>query len=156
MNLQRDLIVQAAVALERMAFVLAEPTEIDPEAALAGATLFAHVALHGTAPGFLMIAADDGFVREVAAGMLGIDPTEVSLAEHGSATVLELANVLGGHAIHEGDGDDSPLAIGLPEVTSRGHCIELVRRARADGFCGVIAAESGKLVLAGIMKGQRS
>ena len=155
MTAQQGLVVQAAVALERMAFVIAEPIDVEPEAELQRARHFAFVAIDGDSCGFLMVAATDGCVREIAAGMLGIEVADLVVDEHGEATVLELANVLGGHAIYSGGGDDSPLRLGLPEASTRERCAELLRHARADGFCGVVAAEHGRLVLAGVLPGVR-
>lgn len=151
MKTQRALIVEAALALERMAFVIAEPLDIDPVAELPNASHRAVIDIDGERTGFVLVAATDGFVREIAAGMLGIDFEEVVVEEHGEATVLELANVLGGHAIHEGDGDESTLRLCLPRIESQERCHELLLEAMANGFAGVVAAEQGRLVLAGVL-----
>lgn len=151
MTTKSSLVVQAALALERMAFVIAEPTDADPLHAIDDAPWRAAVTIDGEDQGFVSIAATDGFVREVAAGMLGIEPDEVDLAQHGEATIMELANVLGGHAIHEGGGDESPLRLGLPLQPTAQEVHALVERAMAHGFAGVVATDSGRLVIGGVL-----
>ncbi|MGE3175302.1 MAG: hypothetical protein AB7O97_21945 [Planctomycetota bacterium] len=149
------MVVQAALVLERMAFVIAEPTDQDPLAAIAACSHCAWVRIGERDDGFVVVAAAEGFVREVAAGMLGLEPDEVALDDHGDATVLELANVLGGHLIHEQDGDLSPLRLHLPEAVTSARAGELITRALGlGGFAGVIAAEHGILVLAGTLPRQ--
>lgn len=145
-------VIDAARALERMAFVLAEPVDVDPEQALAAANHFASVAIVGNGLGFTLVAADDGFLCEVAAGMLGIEPNEVPLAVHGDPTALELANVLGGHAIHESDGDQSRLRVELPVRIDRTVAAALLQQARASGYAGVIATDQGRLLIAGVLR----
>ncbi len=153
MTTRHDLVVQAALALERMAFVIAEPVEVAPEAELQRASRYAAVQIGDDQHGFVLVAANDGFVREIASGMIGVDLDEVAIEEHGDATVLELANVLGGHAIHEADGDTSCLQLGLPRLVTRDEALALLRSAKGSGFAGVVAAEHGRLVLAGLLPG---
>lgn len=145
------LVVKSALALERMAFVIAEPS-IAPAAAVFEATeYFASVTIRGQGEGFVLVAASGGFTQEVAAGMLGVEPADIDPHEQGDATMQEMANVLGGHAIHEGAGDDSPLQIGLPQSLDRKAAAPLLERAVRDGFTGVLQGERGVLLIAGVL-----
>ena len=151
MTAQRELIVEVARALERMAFVISEPIDVDPVVALGQATHFASVALTGLGAGFVVLGATPGFLLEVASGMLGVDAADLAIEEYGDNTIMELANVLGGHAIHEGGGEDSPLRLGLPIHETRERALELLGLARLTGFAGVVATDAGRLVLGGIL-----
>lgn len=140
----------AANALERMAFVITEPSAASAGEVLAEAGFAARVEIRGDdRSGWLVVVATAGFVREVAAGMLGLEADEVDVDDHGDATVAELANVLGGEMIMLAGGGDAPFRLGLPAPVDDERTGQLVDQALAGGFVCVLAAESGKLLLAG-------
>lgn len=140
----------AASALERMAFVVTEPSAASAGEVLAEAGFSARVEIRGEGrSGWLVVAATAGFVREVAAGMLGLDTDQVDVDDHGEATVAELANVLGGEMIMLAGGGDAPFRLSLPTPIDDERAGELVDDALDGGFTCVLAAESGKLLLAG-------
>ena len=83
-------------ALERIAFLIVEPCD---EADLPGpfeATRRARIAITGVGEGAVWLDADDGFVCELAAGLLGCDSDEVDAATTGRDALSELANIVGG------------------------------------------------------------
>lgn len=103
----------AISALERTAFVMAEPAEVD--AANAGTLQFAtRVCFTGAAAGECLIAASEGFIRELAAGFLAIDPSEVNTAEQGQDALNELANIIAGMVIRELGNQTNRIFLGLP------------------------------------------
>ncbi len=146
-------VVECVMALERMTFVIAEPTEQDPIENLPQAVHRALVELDGSGGGFLLLAADDGFVRESAAALLGVEPEEVDADEQGQVVVNELANVLGGHVIHEFGGEDVPWRISLPTVADENVVLQRIERARQDGFATVVAADLDVMLIAAVVPG---
>lgn len=103
-------------ALERTAMVLAEPTEA-PET-LAPSTRFARISYRGPRQGTLILSATDTFLRDLAASLLGVEPSEVSVDEHGTDALKEMANILGGSIILAMSGDVCEFSLGLPEIVS--------------------------------------
>lgn len=145
-----------ATALERMAFVITEPSPETPGEVLAIAEYHSLIELdseHHEA--FVVLSASPGFLQEVAAGMLGLDPSEVDASEHGEAVIKELANILGGEVIMALGGAQSPYRLGLPEMID-----DATTNARMDtveeagGFAVVLASETGRLLVAGHVRGE--
>lgn len=111
MNAQR-IAELTITALERTAFVLAEPAEDDAD--LPPASHFARIEYTGPVHGHVYIAASDGFVRELASSLLGVESDEIDPAQCEDA-LRELANIIGGSVILELGGTDRLLSLGLPE-----------------------------------------
>jgi CheY-specific phosphatase CheX len=144
-----------ANALERMAFVVVEPSGDTPAAVLAGSTYHAVIGLqHDDGHGVVMVAATDGFLQEFIAGMLGLEQEAIDLGDHGAGAVMELANVLGGEAVMAVGGAESPLRLGLPECLDAAASGELLRRvAREAGyFACALASEGGRILVAGSLR----
>lgn len=100
-------------ALERTAFVMAEPIETD--AADTGAIRFAtRVTFTGAAAGECLIAASEGFTRELIAGFLGVDASEADPAQQGQDALNELANIIAGMVIRELGNQTNRIFLGLP------------------------------------------
>jgi chemotaxis protein CheY-P-specific phosphatase CheC len=100
-------------ALERMAFVMAEPIEAD--AADIGSLRFAtRVTFTGAAAGECLIAASEGFTRELIAGFLGVDAGEADPAQQGQDALNELANIIAGMVIRELGNQTNRIYLGLP------------------------------------------
>lgn len=115
------LVRLASVALERIAFLMAEPAENgagpDRDAPpLPAATRFARIDYGGPERGTVVLAASDGCARSVAAGLLGSDPLEVDPATDGQDALRELANMVAGSLICELGGQRCPFSIGLPSA----------------------------------------
>lgn len=106
-----DLTIEA---LERTAFVLAEPAEDGSEEDLPSANRFACIEYCGPSSGHVYLAASDGFVRELAASLLGVEPEEIDEAQCADA-IRELANIVGGSVTLELGGADRQLLLGLPQ-----------------------------------------
>lgn len=149
-----DFQATAANALERMAFVITEPGLETAGEVLANAGYSALIEITGEEPGdvtpaYLVVSATRGFVGEVAAGMMGMDPGEIDVDEHGEATVAELANILGGELVMAMGGDERPLRLGLPQsVTDEaaGTRIDAVADGKHGWTC-VLKSESGLLLV---------
>lgn len=116
MNTQQ-LNAAATAALERSAFVFAEPAE-DQGAAPEDA-LFARITVTGSIVGELHLAASEGFLRELAASLLGVEPSDVDPAAHGADALKEMANMIAGSVVVHYGGVDKRYALGLPEMSTR-------------------------------------
>ena len=149
-----DFQATASNALERMAFVITEPGVETAGEVLANAGYNALIEITGEEPGdapraFLVVSATRGFVGEVAAGMMGMDPGEIDVDEHGEATVAELANILGGELVMAMGGAERPLRLGLPQsVTDEvaGTRIDAIADGKRGWTC-VLKSESGLLLV---------
>lgn len=112
----------ATIALERIAFLMAEPADIEPGEAVAGhvppalppATRFARIEYRGPERGEVILAASDGCAQSLAAGLLGTDPASIDPATTGQDALRELANIVAGSLICELGGAHCPYSIGLP------------------------------------------
>lgn len=101
-------------ALERTAFVLAEPAADGAAGAATAPWYVSRVDFAGPQCGRVVLAASDGFARELAAGLLGIEPEEVDPGQQGRQAIDELANILGGSVVLALGGDEQPFRLGLP------------------------------------------
>ena len=100
-------------ALERTAFVLADPCE-DPET-LAPAELHARIDFRGPEIGSVDLGATRAFARNLAASLLGTDASDVT-DEQSEEALRELANILGGSVITRLGGTDCQFLLGLPQL----------------------------------------
>lgn len=105
-----------AEALERTCFMVSEPSD---QAAAAGQgyalSRCARIAYTGPASGYVFVVASDGFLEELASGLLGCEPDEIDLEVEGRDAIRELANIMGGSVVLEMGGDDCEYRLGLPE-----------------------------------------
>lgn len=143
-----------ASALERMAFVIADPTERTSTEVVAEATHHAAVAIGDESPQFvLMVSATDGLLVEVAANMMGLDNEEIDCAEQGAAIIAELANVFAGELAMVLGGVEASPRLGLPEAISGQVANTLLARSADSSLAGerfafALASESGCLAVA--------
>ena len=93
-------------ALERTAFVLAETVDAGRAAELPKPIHFSRIVYTGPTQGEVHLAAIDGFVRELASSILGVEPEEVDTETQGQDAIKELANIVGGSTILELGGAD--------------------------------------------------
>lgn len=98
--------------LERTAMVLAEPVEQAEQQP----TMFARIEFGGANAGSLTLGASEGFVREVAAGFLGVEPGEVDLVAQGVDALKELTNMVGGSVLVALAGTRGDYSLGLPAM----------------------------------------
>jgi CheY-specific phosphatase CheX len=100
-------------ALERTAFVLADPSD-DPDA-LPAADTFAQIDFHGPTSGQVELRASRAFARNLAASILGSDASDISDLQSEEA-LRELANIVGGSVITALGGSDCRFSLGLPRL----------------------------------------
>ena len=105
-------------ALSQTAFMFADYVDSDEAEELPGSVCFACIKYSGPTTGTLSLAASEGFVRELASGLLGEDPEEIDFDVDGSDAFRELANIIGGSLILSLGGDRMELLLGLPEDMS--------------------------------------
>ena len=103
-------------ALERTAFVLAETVDAGEAAQLPKPTYFSRIVYTGPTQGEVLLAASDGFVRELASSILGVEPEDVDAEIEGQDAIKELANIVGGSTILELGGVDCQYSLELPEL----------------------------------------
>lgn len=115
--LDASLLARLAVeALERTAFVLADPCDA-PEN-LPEADTFAQIDFEGPEAGGVDLRASRAFAKNLAASILGCDASEVADSQAEEA-LRELANILGGSVIRELGGEDCQFSLGLPRLGER-------------------------------------
>lgn len=135
------------MALERMAFVVTEPMADSAAEVLVKAVAHAVIELDGSGHHVVAVSATAGMIREVAAGMMGMDSEEIDVDDHGRATVGELANILGGELVMLLTNGDEAMTLGLPRDATDEEAGDLLDRANARGFCCVLGNEAGSLLV---------
>jgi CheY-specific phosphatase CheX len=135
------------IALERMAFVFTEPIAVPAAEVLVHAVAHALIDVKGTQDFGVMVTATAGLVREVASGMMGLEPAAIDVDDHGQATVEELASILAGELIMLLTGGDGQLAVGLPRPAADEQAGAMVAAAAANGCWCVVGNENGRLLV---------
>lgn len=102
-------------ALERTAFMMADPVAFDP-AAFAAANRSAGVRYGGPESGIVTLHTTDDFLRGLAANLLGVEPESIDLASYGEDAIKELSNIVGGSVILELGGLECAYTLGLPQL----------------------------------------
>lgn len=116
-QLSADRIAELTIrALERTAFIMAEPTDQVIDAP----TRAASIRYHGPDAGTVTVQTTDDFLRCLASGLLGAEPDSVDVEIEGADALRELANVLGGSVITELGGKDCTYSLGLPTTIPPG------------------------------------
>lgn len=105
----------AIAALERTAFVLADPAEHPEE--LPAAEIAAEIRFHGPESGRVGLNASRAFARNLAASLLGCEASEIR-DEQADEALRELANIVAGSVLSSLGGDDCRFSLGLPESTA--------------------------------------
>ncbi|MFK7960172.1 MAG: chemotaxis protein CheX [Phycisphaerales bacterium] len=105
----------AVDALERIAFIMSEVSEIEDLPEPLTPTRCARISISGVAEGRIWLESDDAFVCELAAGMLGNEPEETDADTEGQMALAELANIVGGSLAEALGGADHEHRLGLPE-----------------------------------------
>jgi CheY-specific phosphatase CheX len=142
-----DLEGIVANALQRMAFVFAEPVSSTAGEVLALAAACASIDLRGPSNFVVTVTATEGLVQEVASGMMGCEPEEIDVDDHGRATVLELANIFGGELVMQLASENDTLLIGLPRDVSIEDAGRHSDQAQQTGLCCVVGSDSGQLLV---------
>ncbi|MCK5943467.1 MAG: chemotaxis protein CheX [Planctomycetes bacterium] len=134
-------------ALQRMAFVFADDSEVTAGEVLARSSAHAAIELRGPSNYTVTVSATDGLIREVASGMMGCEPDEVDADDHGRAAVAELANVFGGELVMKISTEEETLLIGLPQELVDEEAGRLADRAIESGTACVVSSELGDLLV---------
>ncbi len=108
------LVRLTCAALERTAFLMAEPGDTPHGDPLPNAVRFSRIEYRGPERGEVLLAGSDGFVRKLAAGFLGDAPASIDSETVGADALRELSNIVAGSLVRELGGDRCPFAIGLP------------------------------------------
>jgi len=103
-------------ALERIAFLVVEPTDPNVTNDLPPAYASAKIDFDGFAMGTVVVSASEGFLLEMASGILGVEPEDISVEVEGLDALREITNILGGEVLRALGGDDNPSKLSLPEV----------------------------------------
>lgn len=131
----------ATTALERTAFMLSERAEAGARG-LAGATHCAVIEYRGPSAGSIGVRATPAFLRALAAGLLGVEPADITDDASATDALRELCNILGGSVVRALGGGDSSYSLGLPGVVDA----EDPRIAGAEGTVVVTLDCEGELV----------
>ena len=112
----------AAIAietLERTAFVLADHIDAKQAADLPEPSHFTAIGYTGPHNGSVHLAASQGFLRELASSILGLEPEDVDPKSEGMDALSELANIVGGGIVLDLGGADTSFKLGLPVRVSQ-------------------------------------
>jgi chemotaxis protein CheY-P-specific phosphatase CheC len=113
--LSRTTLLNLAIAaLEKTAFVMAEPVEDDDASSGPPPAFATSIRFTGSVAGECVLTASEGFVRELAAGLLSTDPGEVDLDACGQDALNEFGNIIGGSIIRSLGADHHRIMLGLP------------------------------------------
>ncbi len=112
-----QLFTAALDALERTAFLCAEPTET-----VLDAPVHAHVRYDGPSGGSVTVAADDACLVELASSLLGADPDSVAPEREGVDALKELANIMGGSVLRLLGSETQPFRLSVPVAACPAPC----------------------------------
>ncbi|MEQ9616855.1 MAG: chemotaxis protein CheX [Phycisphaerales bacterium] len=107
-------------ALERTAFLLTDAMPPEAQDEFDRPTWFSTIDYHGAFTGSVYLAASEGFVRELASSLLGIEPEDVDMVNQGRDAINELANIVGGSVTLELGSDTQQFSLGLPAKAESG------------------------------------
>lgn len=108
-----DFVIEA---LERTAFVLAESIDAGQATSLPAPSKYSRISYIGPTSGNVYLAASEGFIRELAASILGVEPEDIDPSNEGEDAITELANIVGGSAILKLGGEKCEYSLRLPEL----------------------------------------
>ncbi len=119
MNVENTDILQSAAieALERFAFLLADPMEQSALTASADGFWQAQVAFRGPRQGALVLIATPLLARQLAANLYGTEGSAIT-PEQAEDALKELLNVICGDYLHRMDGSASIYDLSAPALTT--------------------------------------
>ena len=110
------LLSLVTAALERTCFLITDPSTAERCASRGEPLSFnARIRHSGPTNGWVSVHASEGFVRELASSLLGVEPDQVEPGVEGRDAIRELANILGGSVVTAVGGEVSEYRLGLPE-----------------------------------------
>ncbi len=110
----------AIEALERTAFVAAEPADTEFLDELSSCEWFTRIRYTGPISGWVYLAGSRGFMLGLASSLLGVEVEDVTIEKEGLDALRELTNIVGGSVVSALGGDHCKLSLGLPEVIESG------------------------------------
>lgn len=137
----------AAMALERMAFVITQPCFDTPGEVLVHCIAHARIELQGEGAHSVCVSASSGMVKEIASGMMGMEPEDIDVDDHALATVSEIANILGGELMMLLTGGESQMSLGLPNEITDEAAGQFLDRSTGSGFQCALENDSGRLLV---------
>jgi hypothetical protein len=133
-------------ALERIAFVITEPCDESDLPLPFSPTQRARISIGGVGRATVWLEADDGFLCEFAAGLLGCDPDEVDPTAAGRDALSELANIIGGSVVVALGGTDREYRLGLPQALDpAADPVEVAPIDRDDAVHCLLASDEGAI-----------
>lgn len=134
----------ATDALERTAFMVAEPADEDFLDELPSCDWYTCIEYTGPESGTVYLAGSTGFLVELAASLLGVDSEDVQTEGEGLDALREMTNIVGGSVVTVLGGTHCKLSLGLPSVIEKAalptdaankeHCILDAEGERLDVF----------------------
>lgn len=134
----------ATEALERTAFMVAEPADEDFLDELPSCDWYSSIEYTGPESGTVYLAGSTGFLVELAASLLGVDSEDVQTEREGLDALREMTNIVGGSVVTVLGGTHCKLSLGLPSVidnstiptkaANKEHCILDAEGERLDVF----------------------
>jgi len=103
-------------ALERTAFMMADPVPVEPSA-LAAAGRCAAIRYSGPGSGIVTLRTTDDFLQALVANLLGVEADEAQIESYAQDALSELTNILGGSVISELGGRECVYSLGLPQLS---------------------------------------
>ena len=124
-------------SLERAAFVLTDPVGLEVPATFDS---HAHITYKSAAEqADIYLSASDGFLRELAASMLGLEEDDPEIDADLGEALSEFANILAGEIVVALGGEEQRFALGIPELVG----IEKVPAELGPATCGVSSLGEG-------------
>jgi|GEM_PF-760123 len=142
-TLDEPSLAQLAIsALERTAFLIADAADVKLDAIDFEPTYFSIITYKGASAGSIYLEADEGFMRECIASLLGIEEDKVNCSSMGADALDELANIIAGMVVIELGGDDHRFELGIPTHCSQ----ETATHLAEDRTClCLLMSENGRL-----------
>lgn len=125
--------------LEEAAFFMIEPEPVPGQ--YDGEVFSATIDFEAARGGQLRLTASRNLARNLAANMLGIDPSDAEADEQGRNALGEILNVLGGAFITRHFGTKVPFQLGLPTVADE------VSPARHATCAAAVRVDTGDLIV---------
>lgn len=116
-DLNTDRLGELAIeALERTAFVVAEPADEDFLDELPECDWHSKIEYTGPESGSVILSGSTGFLVELASSLLGVCAEDVKTDGEGLDALREMTNIVGGSVVTVLGGVHCKLSLGLPEV----------------------------------------
>jgi CheY-specific phosphatase CheX len=141
-TIHSDTLCELAIAaLERTAFVVAEPADEDFADDLPDCEWYSCIEYSGPQAGSIYLAGSTGFLLELAASLLGVDAEEVVAEKEGLDALREMTNIIGGSVVTRLGGDHCELSLGLPAVVSK----DVASKHNSETITSTLDAEGERL-----------